>query len=237
MTPPTVDRPKLRAFLDDRARPAGTLAYHEAQGFLFAVAHGPEAIEPFEWIPAIFDEQDPGFVDDAQTTEILGELMQLYNEVNGAVSDDSASLPVDCLFRDPVIANLEQGAPISHWSRGFIAGHEWLRESWDAYTPDELDEDLGAMMLTLSFFASADVAEELMREASTGKNAPRSLTEMAETMREVFLLAMLEYAQLGHTIRQVVADAENEPVRAVKMGRNEPCPCGSGRKYKKCCGA
>ncbi|WP_320534411.1 SEC-C metal-binding domain-containing protein [Robbsia andropogonis] len=21
------------------------------------------------------------------------------------------------------------------------------------------------------------------------------------------------------------------------MGRNDPCPCGSGRKYKKCCGS
>ena len=26
------------------------------------------------------------------------------------------------------------------------------------------------------------------------------------------------------------------PVRVVKIGRNEPCPCGSGKKYKKCCG-
>jgi len=25
--------------------------------------------------------------------------------------------------------------------------------------------------------------------------------------------------------------------RTVKVGRNEPCPCGSGRKYKKCCGS
>jgi preprotein translocase subunit SecA len=25
--------------------------------------------------------------------------------------------------------------------------------------------------------------------------------------------------------------------RGRKVGRNEPCPCGSGRKYKKCCGA
>jgi uncharacterized protein YecA (UPF0149 family) len=24
---------------------------------------------------------------------------------------------------------------------------------------------------------------------------------------------------------------------APKVGRNEPCPCGSGKKYKKCCGA
>jgi hypothetical protein len=28
-----------------------------------------------------------------------------------------------------------------------------------------------------------------------------------------------------------------EPIRVVKIGRNEPCPCGSGKKYKKCCGA
>jgi uncharacterized protein len=27
------------------------------------------------------------------------------------------------------------------------------------------------------------------------------------------------------------------PARAAKIGRNDPCPCGSGRKYKKCCGA
>ena len=29
--------------------------------------------------------------------------------------------------------------------------------------------------------------------------------------------------------------ANPEPVRVVKIGRNEPCPCGSGKKYKKCC--
>jgi hypothetical protein len=28
---------------------------------------------------------------------------------------------------------------------------------------------------------------------------------------------------------------QNQPVRKVKIGRNEPCPCGSGKKYKKCC--
>jgi len=27
------------------------------------------------------------------------------------------------------------------------------------------------------------------------------------------------------------------PRQSVKIGRNEPCPCGSGKKYKKCCGA
>jgi uncharacterized protein YecA (UPF0149 family) len=36
---------------------------------------------------------------------------------------------------------------------------------------------------------------------------------------------------------RVIATGD-EPYRApAKVGRNEPCPCGSGRKYKKCCGA
>ena len=26
-------------------------------------------------------------------------------------------------------------------------------------------------------------------------------------------------------------------LRGEKVGRNQPCPCGSGKKYKKCCGA
>jgi preprotein translocase subunit SecA len=35
---------------------------------------------------------------------------------------------------------------------------------------------------------------------------------------------------------------ERQPVQqvvrgAAKVGRNDPCPCGSGKKYKKCCGA
>ena len=34
------------------------------------------------------------------------------------------------------------------------------------------------------------------------------------------------------------SEAVNKTVRGVKkIGRNDPCPCGSGKKYKKCCGA
>jgi Predicted metal-binding protein related to the C-terminal domain of SecA len=29
--------------------------------------------------------------------------------------------------------------------------------------------------------------------------------------------------------------AKKVPIKVVKIGRNDPCPCGSGKKYKKCC--
>ena len=32
-------------------------------------------------------------------------------------------------------------------------------------------------------------------------------------------------------------DPKGQPRKVVKIGRNEPCICGSGKKYKKCCGA
>ena len=31
-------------------------------------------------------------------------------------------------------------------------------------------------------------------------------------------------------------DGSSKPKKVTKIGRNEPCPCGSGRKYKQCCG-
>lgn len=33
------------------------------------------------------------------------------------------------------------------------------------------------------------------------------------------------------------ASQNQQPVKKKKIGRNDPCPCGSGKKYKKCCGA
>lgn len=36
---------------------------------------------------------------------------------------------------------------------------------------------------------------------------------------------------------QVVEKVETYHREAPKIGRNDPCPCGSGKKYKKCCGA
>jgi hypothetical protein len=40
-----------------------------------------------------------------------------------------------------------------------------------------------------------------------------------------------------HPDEQFEDEFEHEPAVSTKVGRNEPCPCGSGKKYKKCCGA
>lgn len=225
----------LRAFLADRRRPPGTLKYHELQGFLFAVACAPELVKPSEWMRVIFGEREAEYENLEEARAIIGELMALYNLVNAAVFEHRAALPTDCRLRAETLANLEDDAPIAQWSRGFLQGHQWLEESWNAYVPKRLDEEYASLLMTLSFFASKTLAEAFCAEAGHPE-----LAAMAETIVRVFPEAVAGYAHFGRSIQQAITEAEaDDPPQSQgrKVGRNEPCPCGSGRKYKKCCGA
>lgn len=63
------------------------------------------------------------------------------------------------------------------------------------------------------------VIEKLIEEAS-----------VPESERAANMLAQLEADIDGSSGKQQVQKL------SVKVGRNDPCPCGSGKKYKKCCG-
>jgi uncharacterized protein len=225
----------LKSFLEDPRRPPGTLSYHELQGFLFAVACSPDPIAPSEWMPIVFGDHDIEYESLDEAQRVIGELTSVYNDINAGVASEAAVLPSDCVIFEDGLANLEDHAPVSQWSRGFVCGHQWLEESWDPYIIDELADDYAALWMTLSFFASSGLAREFCEEARHP-----SLPEMASMLAEAFPQAVGDYAQLGLWIRQAIAEAEHhepETRDGPKIGRNDACPCGSGRKYKKCCGA
>jgi yecA family protein len=185
----------LRDFLE--RRPRTTLRYPELQGFLFAVANAPELILPSEWIPAVFDEDEPEFTDADEARLINTALMEEYNAVNDASL--LGTLPPGCELRDDPMTNLEADAPIAGWSRGFMAGHQWLRETWDEYLPDtddegsadadaegedeDLSKELGAILMVLSFFSSRKLAEEFCR-ATGGKDVAELAPQMHELLPE-----------------------------------------------------
>ena len=67
--------------------------------------------------------------------------------------------------------------------------------------------------------------------------APRQVATSVDEIEEAFQRKKrreLEQARMAGAgdmqVQQVVRSGE-------KVGRNDPCPCGSGKKYKKCCGA
>jgi preprotein translocase subunit SecA len=71
-----------------------------------------------------------------------------------------------------------------------------------------------------------------------GHRPPRSVATSIDELEEAFQRRKrreLEQARMAGA-------GEYQPVQQVvrgsaKIGRNDPCPCGSGKKYKKCCGA
>lgn len=63
------------------------------------------------------------------------------------------------------------------------------------------------------------------------ENIIRHVVELFKDMNEEELA--LQYAQIE---RKQNDFGKKKPTKVVKVGRNDPCPCGSGKKYKKCCG-
>ena len=150
---PASDPSALQAFLEHPARPAGTLTYHELQGFLFTVVSAPELIPASEWLPIIFAGEDIDYASVEQAEAVIGQIMTLSNTINAAVLDPPTLLPADCPLRDDVLANFEDDAPIAQWSRGFLRGHQWLEQLWEDL-PEEMAEELDATLMALGFFSS-----------------------------------------------------------------------------------
>jgi uncharacterized protein len=232
---PASDPSALRAFLEHPSRPAGTLTYHELQGFLFTIVSTPEMIPASEWLPIIFAGEDIDYASVEEAEAVIGQIMVLSNTINASVLDPPTLLPADCPLRDDVLTNFEDEAPIAQWSRGFLHGHQWLEELWAECLPEELEKELDAVLMALSFFSSREIAEIFYSDAATGH---QSFKAMADAIHRVVPRAVAQYAHMGRSIAEVLAEPDwEEPERThhAKIARNGPCPCGSGKKYKKCC--
>ncbi|MBI4006567.1 MAG: UPF0149 family protein [Gammaproteobacteria bacterium] len=226
----------LTQFLASPQRPKDTMTYHEAQGLLFAIACAPELVKPSEWIPLIFNEQEACYESMEEAQSVMQVLMDLYNVINTQVFTGNVAIPDDIICNEPALENVGEATALGQWSRGFLQGHDWLIELWDHYTPDELDEELGSSLMILSFFSNKKLAEAYYQETVTSR--AQTQDEFAETIMGMFEIAMGSYAHLGRSIQTAQAgqlQAESTYVREQKIGRNDPCPCGSGKKFKNCC--
>jgi len=230
----------LREFLDRPDNPEGVFCYDEFLGFIFAVVCTPDLVKPGEWIPVVFGEAGMPAGDDEEAQRLLSALMAVYNDHIERLADSEKPLRPDVELRDSVMANFDEDAPVAGWSRGFRVGRHWLRESWDDLPlPDDMQDELAACFMVLTFFSSPEFAREFWTDIAEEEG--KSFEEMAERCLSIFEDAAASYAHIGFTLwsalRNVEARmADQQPAQAgPPVGRNDPCPCGSGRKFKKCC--
>lgn len=184
----------------------------ELDGFLTGLAAGPELVMPAEWLPHVWGGREPNFRDELEAQKILGAIMHRYNDIERRL--ESRAL-------EPILLETEAGEVLaSDWANGFLLAVSLRYAAWDKLTSSETDGHLLTPLLALSADEDgqpladlpADLQEELV--ANAGEFLPQTVLEIHAFWRRA---------------------GSGRP--GAKTGRNEACPCGSGRKYKKCCGA
>ena len=86
------------------------------------------------------------------------------------------------------------------------------------------------MQAAFKRMAAVQPAAERAESGENGKDAPAP--ESKKTVADVFASMMSRPRPMGPAVSPIAARRPD----AAPVGRNDPCPCGSGKKYKKCCG-
>ncbi|NSL53531.1 UPF0149 family protein [Uliginosibacterium aquaticum] len=233
MTAPQLETPlnddeleELDTLLD---RYPGSCAIEELDGLFCALIIGPETILPSEWLPVVLGEEEDGEISEEDTRRVFELLIRHWNGVSAGFREDwsgvSASEGSELMYFPYLEDPLDSGWPLAEgWARGFRDGMDWLEDQyWDALEEDE------ECVAVLNLIAAFDTGE---------KSPGHPLTENERDEVISLLVAGLQYLYVFWRRYLKVVNASREPIRAEDVpGRNEECPCGSGKKYKKCCGA
>jgi uncharacterized protein len=192
----------------------------ELDGYLTAVLVGPALIMPSQWMKGVWGD-DPVFADKDEAQAVLNALMLHYNAIIKEI-DKGPKLyrpygwPADPSER----ASAEQAA---EWSFGFWRGMQLRPYDW---RPMIQDASARVLLAPILCFIETEDGQSLLQ--AEPDDMDDLMIDAADYIPEV-VPAIRHYWKSGAAKRKQTAMR--------KPGRNDQCPCGSGRKYKRCCGA
>ena len=195
-------------------------------GYLHAIAIGPTSLMPKQWLPAVWGETDnmmPPMESIEQLNEILGLVMRLFNSIiSGLETEPREFCPYWCTreYRGKEYDDAEG------WAYGFWEG---MKLCWSDWQP-LLQTPQGQTWYRPIGLLGED---EFSADQDALTKTPAMRGKLALQIPDA-VVAMYEY-WLPH--RHAVHERHVATTLQKKVGRNEPCPCGSGNKFKKCCGA
>lgn len=113
----------------------------------------------------------------------------------------------------------------SRFSAFVLGNSEYLRCSWHpSKRPEDVTLDDNERWLALDIIASSEEGATGWVHFRATRQSPQGLAMMEERSRFV--------REKGHWYYW----AGSPSIQALKIGRNAPCPCGSTKKFKQCCG-
>ncbi|XZG68754.1 UPF0149 family protein [Chitinibacteraceae bacterium HSL-7] len=232
MTTPLTDTEleRLDAFLMSPRTPEETMDLEMLDGFLVALAIGPTEVAEDHWLPQIFAGELPEFADETERDEVFGLIRRHAAFVHESFSPKKRSNVGEQPLYYPLVLSDEgadekwQDTLGAYWATGFHAGMLADEEQWQ--TALDQDEEL---YNPVSAILALETGHELDDESKTLSAAVREerVSELPWHVEDIMLYWLEQQFGTVETVRN------DEP----KVGRNDPCPCGSGKKFKKCHGA
>ena len=226
---------RLETLLDDPALP-DAMRLDEIQGYLCAALSGPQPIPEEERFADIMGSEE------ALETDVGREASALLRLFSSALEDELAAgePPVLLLYAKEG----DENGPSDYvpWCQAYLAAVDAAEDDWFEFLGEEedkeeseeareeisyLDERLFPLMVLTGEAEAA--AREHGEEWPQGEEREQIENDCEEDL-----------AQAVTDIYRFWAAKRGTPqirCEAPKVGRNDPCPCGSGKKFKQCCGA
>lgn len=199
-----------------------SMLLEELDGFVAGLLACPELIMPGDWLPVVWNEdsagQTPVFENLDHANRVLGLVMEHYNNVARTLTERpdrySPLFSVDTRNGDLLW---------EFWIEGFKKAVALRPTAWKKLL--DADADTAAAMSGMLMLADIARGEKEVKDRDTLlAAAPDKIADWVVTLNEWRLAQQVQGID-----RRAAAPSK-------KVGRNEPCPCGSGKKYKKCCG-
>jgi len=252
MTSPETGRPlaetdldRLERFLVERVLPNEGMSLEILDGFLSAIVVSPLPVSAQEYLPLVWGERAPEWTSQADQDEAAALVEGLRLHILWRVQREpeevgDAALPFVILppdvedgeDEDPEWADFPAGAG---WAVGFLHGMSLREAAWTQRMDD--DEDIADDVAMLFALSRAGDDEDDARDAQSEQDDDGDGDHALDAGQRLDAIEVLPdmlhdlHCLRIHELRPAPARREAEP------GRNDECPCGSGRKYKKCCGA
>lgn len=236
---------ELDELLATTPKPLQALDASMLDGYLCGVLVQPRLVDIEEWLPNIFDYDGgvlPDDVDPAWLARVRELVERRHKALNRALVEDGWFDPVVLDLDEPpegeAPAAADEGEdelyaslnPISRSLLPWVAGFQHACLCFPELS--ELPDDaVMAALARLYRHLPAETPEEKETVATLDREHP--LKDLDDAIEEL-VVTVADLADLTETHRYKVETLRRE---GPKVGRNDPCPCGSGRKYKQCHGA
>lgn len=226
----------LEEVLDSLKNMPDAMFVSELDGFVAGLLLCPDRISPSEWLPDVWGtDGKPAFDSIEQAREATDAVIAHYNRVANNFANRT----------DPyqTVLEYEEGEDEPYWEfwiEGFYKAMTLRPDAWSEYF--YTDDDI----VKVSFAFMTSLIDIVIGESKLPKKSQDELTMVAADAIPKIVTALnnwlKEYQRMDGQSPGTYdwlsrSDQNIIPFRTSKVGRNETCPCGSGRKYKKCCGA